>query len=336
MQNQILFLHNAENQMQDQNLKQQIEQDIMKVASQTHDEQEKQSKAATENESQRTQGAAHGTDDQSKAGEKDIQAEQADIHKSKEQNVGNADAAEPTTNPLSLEGLEKLEKENPLSALDSFLATFANAPSPASSSSMAETNASQLLQDFKVEVFNHDLLEILEQDPGAYKDILCMIRGVQKLRVGSEISSFLISFEYMLNAAATQSKYKKTYEETLKEQRGKSEKTFSSIQEVRDEISDTEKKLAASGQRKVVLDKEIAVLEKKLEEMKKERAFLNDDCEKLSEDVKQKTQTALQSATALIDLREAIVDSENRFDTTCQRLVNIRDNYEDLKAKCPF
>ena len=38
----------------------------------------------------------------------------------------------------------------------------------------------------------------------------------------------------------------------------------------------------------------------------------------------------------LIDLREAIVDSENRFDTTCQRLVSIRADYEELKARCPF
>ena len=326
----------ADSQMQDQTLQQQIAQDIMKVASQVNNEQETQSKAATENKSQHMQGIDQSTDDQTKTNSKGLQAKQADTQRLKEKEVGDANAAKPTTDPLSLEGLEKLEKENPLSALDSFLATFANAPSPASSSSMAESNASQLLQDFKAEVFNQDLLEVLDQDPGAYKDILCMIRGVQKLRVGSEISSFLISFEYMLNAAATQSKYKKTYEEVLKDQRSKSEKTFSSIQEVRDEISDTEKHLAASNQRKVVLDKEIAVLEKKLEEMKKERAFLTDDCGKLSEDVKQKTQTALQSAKALIDLREAIVDSENKFDTTCQRLISIRTNYEELKAKCPF
>src|ERR1044072_5897949 len=128
-----------------------------------------------------------------------------------------------------------------------------------------------------------------------------MIRGVQKLRVGSEISSFLISFEYMLNVAATQSKCKKTYEAVLKDQRGKSEKTFSSIQEVRDEIFDAEKQLAASDQKKVFLDAEIATLEKKLDEMKQERASLNDNCGKLAEDVKQKTQTALQSARTLID-----------------------------------
>jgi hypothetical protein len=331
--------NNAESQMQDQTLQQQIEQDILKVASQINNDQETQSKAATEKESQHTQGADQSTDDQTKASDKGIQADlskQADTHKPKDKDVGDANAAKPTTDPLSIEGLEKLEKENPLSALDSFLATFANAPSPASSSSMAESNASQLLQDFKAEVFDRDLLEILNQDPLAYKDVLSLIRGVQKLRVETEISSFLISFEYMLNAAATQCKNKKTYENILKDQRGKSKMTFSSIQEVREEISDTEKQLAASDKRKVVLDEEIKALEKKLEEMKKERASLNDNCGKLSEDVKQKTQTALQSARTLIDLREAIVDSENKFDTTCQRLVSIRANYEELKAKCPF
>ena len=70
--------------------------------------------------------------------------------------------------------------------------------------------------------------------------------------------------------------------------------------------------------------------------MKKERASLNENDGKLAEDIQQKTQTALQSAKVLIDLREAIVDSENRFDTTCQRLISIRANYEDLKARCPF
>ena len=70
--------------------------------------------------------------------------------------------------------------------------------------------------------------------------------------------------------------------------------------------------------------------------MRRERASLNESYGKLTEDVKQKTHIALQSAKALIDLREAIVDSENRFDTTCQRLVSIRANYEDLKARCPF
>jgi chromosome segregation ATPase len=201
---------------------------------------------------------------------------------------------------------------------------------------MAESHASQLLQDFKAEVFDRDLLEILDQDPTAYKDILTMIKGVQKLRVGTEISSFLISFEYMLNVAATQFKNKKTYQEVLQDQRGKSERTFSSIQEVRNEISDTEKQLNASNQRKTFLDQEIEVLEKKLEEMKQERASLNESHGKLAEDIQQKTQVTLQSAKTLIDLREAIVDSENRFDTTCQRLRSIRANYEDLKARCPF
>src|ERR1044072_8024445 len=330
---------NAEDQMQDQALQQQIEQDIRKGASQDNNDKEEQSKAATENEFQRLQGTDQGTDDQTKASDKGIQADlskQADTHKPEDQNVGDAGAETQTTDPLSIEGLEKLEKENPLSALDSFLATFASAPSPASSSSMAESHASQLLQDFKAEVFDHDLLEILDQDPTAYKDILSMIKGVQKLRVGTEISSFLVSFEYMLNAAATQSKNKKTYQEILNDQRGKSERTFSSIQEVRDKISDNEKQLTALDQRKAVLDAEIEALEKKLEELKKERVSLIENHGKLAEDVKQKTQEALQSAKTLIDLREAIVDSENRFDTTCQRLVSIRTNYEDLKARCPF
>ena len=140
----------------------------------------------------------------------------------------------------------------------------------------------------------------------------------------------------MLNVAATQSKNKKTYQEILKDQRGKSERTFSSIQEVRDEISDNEKQLTTSDQRKVILDAEIEALENKLEDLKKERVSLIENHGKLAEDVKQKTQEALQSAKTLIDLREAIVDSENRFDTTCQRLVSIRTNYEDLKARCPF
>src|ERR1044072_7003672 len=133
------------------------------------------------------------------------------------------------------------------------------------------------------------LLGILDQDPTTYKDILSMMKAVQKLRVGTEISSFLVSFEYMLNAAAFQCKNKKTYQEVLQDQRGKSERTFSSIQEVRNEISDAEKQLTASDQRKVVLDQEIEVLEKKLEDMKRERASLNENYGKLAEDIKQKT-----------------------------------------------
>src|ERR1044072_6263749 len=134
------------------------------------------------------------------------------------------------------------------------------------------------------------LLGILDQDPTAHKDILSMMKAVQKLRVGTEISSFLVSFEYMLNAAASQYKYKKTYQEDLEDQRGKSERTFSSIQEARDEISDAEKQLTASDQRKTFLDQEIEAMEKKLEEMKKERASLNENYGKLTEDVQRKTQ----------------------------------------------
>src|ERR1044072_5698472 len=54
---------NAESQMQDQALQQQIEQDIMKVASQDNNDKEEQSKAAIENESQHSQGNDQGTDD---------------------------------------------------------------------------------------------------------------------------------------------------------------------------------------------------------------------------------------------------------------------------------
>ena len=103
-----------------------------------------------------------------------------------------------------------------------------------------------------------------------------MMKAVQKLRVGTEISSFLVSFEYMLNAAASQCKNKKTYQEALQDQKAQSERTFSSIQEVRNEISDTEKQSNASDQRKALLDQEIEVLEKKLEEMRRERDSLNE------------------------------------------------------------
>src|ERR1044072_70686 len=111
---------NAENQMQDQVLQQQIEQDIMKVASQVNNDKEEQSKAATENESQRSQGTDQGTDDQMKASETDVQADlskQTDTHKPKDHNAGDASARKATTDPLGIEGLEELEKENPLSAL---------------------------------------------------------------------------------------------------------------------------------------------------------------------------------------------------------------------------
>src|ERR1044072_2167307 len=67
--------NNAESQMQDQTLRQQIEQDILKVASQINNDQETQSKAATEKESQHTQGVDQSTDDQKKESNKAIQAD---------------------------------------------------------------------------------------------------------------------------------------------------------------------------------------------------------------------------------------------------------------------
>ena len=162
----------ADNQVEDQALQKQIEQDVMKVASQPNNDNEDQSKAATGNESQFTQGNDQGDNDQSKAnanviqtdstqnvGHQNLNSNQQAKPQEQDQTVGNAGKEKKTTDPLSLEGLEKLEKENTLSALDSFLATFSSAPSPASSSSMAESHASQMLQNFKAEVIDQDLLE---------------------------------------------------------------------------------------------------------------------------------------------------------------------------------
>ncbi|KAL6586507.1 hypothetical protein OROMI_001495 [Orobanche minor] len=243
---------------------------------------------------------------------------------------------------ISLEEFEKLEKEDPLAALDNFVNRFMNTPHPSSASSAvnsglsAASSAELILKEFKEKAFTYDLTEVMKDNPGFSHELLGLIKRVEGLRVGNSITSFLLEFEHNFSQVDRSFRMRFKAQENLSDKKGVQAEYVENIANTRAEVEEEKSKIAEADTELAKADKDIEDLLKQIEMIKAKKASISDLRAKAVESMNQKTQTAISHVKEVYGLNATIQALENEYSTSCRRFDMAYQKYWELEGKCPF